>query len=140
MRKFLQLTMVIGLSAIPLYSQNKTNKEILKELINATYPIPVMPPEYSKSVFTEHITEGNIKYNIESETVKLAAQFESMVAFNPNTQGLWPGCVVQGKDLPDGILTPINFPRNSISLGITNLQGKKNTIIDTTITRPSFTR
>lgn len=142
MRCIIKTIAVISFVSLPhyIFSQLADNKKIVRELINATYPIAVPPPENSKTFFSEKVAENNKIYNVESQLVKTSSQFETMVAFDPNKQALWPGCVIQGKDLPDGILTPINFPRNAINIGVTNLLGGSHTIVDTIVERPTFAK
>nr|WP_240980386.1 thiol-activated cytolysin family protein [Ramlibacter agri] len=50
-----------------------------------------------------------------------------MVAFDPNAGVLFPGSLVQGKSLPDGVLFPITVVRREQTCTVTGLSGPANT-------------
>lgn len=57
------------------------------------------------------------------ERRRLTKALEKYVAFNPNADALFPGAIIQGKSLPDGVLTPINPIRNPLKITVTDLVG-----------------
>ena len=65
----------------------------------------------------------------ENETErKLTRQLESIVAFKPNEDVLWPGSLVQGSGVQDGLLAPIGVDRGERRPGeltVTGLAGLK---------------
>lgn len=52
------------------------------------------------------------------EQRRTGASFDRFVAFSPNVDVLWPGCLVQGRSLRSGSLAPINVPRTPVQLNI----------------------
>jgi len=55
------------------------------------------------------------------ERRKLTKQLEKYIAFNPNSDAIFPGALVQGKSLPDGVLSPIRTYRNPLTITVTDL-------------------
>ena len=55
------------------------------------------------------------------EKKKLTLTLEQMVAFNPNADALYPGALIQGKSLPDGVLSPIATKRTDLDITVTDL-------------------
>jgi len=53
------------------------------------------------------------------------AQFDTFVAFQPNSATLWPGAVVRGKDAEAGLLTPVGVDLAPVtfSVSLENLDG-----------------
>jgi|GEM_PF-839422 thiol-activated cytolysin len=53
------------------------------------------------------------------------AQYDKLVAFQPNSATLWPGVVVQGKDAKMGVLTPIGVGLAPVtfSVSLENISG-----------------
>jgi hypothetical protein len=62
--------------------------------------------------------------------------FDDMVAFDPNADALWPGSMVQGKALRDGMLAPIALPRAPLSITITTPLGLR--VTSREVERPSL--
>lgn len=55
------------------------------------------------------------------EDRKLTKTLEKYVAFDPNADTLFPGSLVQGKSLPDGVLSPIVTERTPLTITVTDL-------------------
>lgn len=138
MKKTIQ-TFCLIISSLTTFCQ-PTNRDFVNQLIQNSSPVPVNPPTRVTKDMTEFFQDGDRKYDVFKQHNKIEAQFESMVAFDPNKQGLWPGSIIQCKDLPNGILTPIGFPRTPLSIGVTNLLGSNVKVLDTVVQKPSFTK
>lgn len=138
MRNLILSTLLFMLN-LTAFSQT-TNRDFVNQLIFNSSPVPVNPPTRLTKDMTEFFQDGNRKYDVFKQHNKIEAQFESMIAFDPNKQALWPGSIIQCKDLPNGILTPLAFPRTSLEIGITNLLGSNVNTLDTIVQKPSFTR
>jgi len=57
----------------------------------------------------------------------------SIVAFDPNDSGLYPGALVKGIDLRNGILTPVSSARTPVTYTISGLSGPAGTVLSQTI-------
>jgi hypothetical protein len=66
------------------------------------------------------IGSGANRLEIFEEKRKLTKTLEKYVAFNPNVDSLYPGALIQGKSLPDGVLTPIQVPRTPLTITISD--------------------
>ena len=64
---------------------------------------------------------GNNRMELFERRMHLAKALEQFVAFDPNASALFPGSLVQGKSLPDGVLFPITALRNPLDITITGL-------------------
>ena len=51
----------------------------------------------------------------------LTKVFEQYVAFNPNADALFPGSLIQGSSLVNGVLNPINAERTPITITVSDL-------------------
>lgn len=73
-------------------------------------------------------TESDGKmYNIKRKTYELAKNLDNdFVAFNTNIGNLWPGAIVQGKDVSNGILTSIGDDISRTNVEITLSSGDQN--------------
>jgi hypothetical protein len=63
--------------------------------------------------------------------------FDSLAAFNPNDATLWPGSVVQGKTLPEGILTAIPLTRAQGTVTISGFASAADASFSQTIDLPN---
>ncbi|HZH98170.1 MAG TPA: thiol-activated cytolysin family protein [Fimbriimonadaceae bacterium] len=100
----------------------------LADLINGVDPLPV-PPEKPISEVDSYTKQeqretgsGNLgnfvcTYKMYSGTT----QFQDLVSFDPQSDVLWPGSLVQGKSLPHGLLSPIGLPRAPGKITISNI-------------------
>ena len=59
---------------------------------------------------------GADRKEVFEEDRKLTKTLEKYVAFNPNADTLFPGSLVQGKSLPDGVLSPIVTGRTPLTI------------------------
>jgi hypothetical protein len=85
---------------------------------------------------TDTETEGFRTYTLTYEKHLLTQQLERIVAFDPNADSLFPGAIVQGKDLPEGILTSISMPREPLTITLTDLSAPAGVILSTTVDDP----
>jgi hypothetical protein len=60
-----------------------------------------------------------VECDVEETTRRQTLAFDEMVAFDPNADALWPGAIVQGRSLRDGILAPIALPRAPLAITVT---------------------
>jgi hypothetical protein len=64
---------------------------------------------------------GSGRKELFEENRKLTKTLEKYVAFDPNADTLFPGSLVQGKSLPDGVLSPIVTERTPLTITVTDL-------------------
>lgn len=57
------------------------------------------------------------------EKRRITRTLEKIIAFNPNTDVLFPGSLIQGNSLTDGVLTPLVSPRKSQICTVSDLAG-----------------
>lgn len=53
---------------------------------------------------------------------------DEIASFDPNSQALWPGALVSGKSVENGVLTPVILPRDKVTVsiqGATSVVGKQ---------------
>jgi len=55
------------------------------------------------------------------ESHEMLQTFEELVAFDPNSDVMWPGALIQGRTLQSGFLSPIPLPRASAEITLTNI-------------------
>lgn len=72
-------------------------------------------------------TVDGVKYKCMSTPKSLSQTLDEIVAFNPNSGVLYPGALVKGTSLKDGVLNPISITRNGGKLTISyiNFENKE---------------
>jgi len=101
--------------------------QALREFIQSieTYPDPPAENDGSHkevgSESAEETTEAGRFICVETD-YRMDKNLDEVVVFDVNALGLWPGAIVQGQDLDNGLLTLITQPRASLRVG-TNLPG-----------------
>jgi hypothetical protein len=75
---------------------------------------------------------------ITSETRRITTTFEKYVAFDPNAPSLYPGALVQGKELGNGILTPITTARNPLTITVSDFYSKGSLSLSRTVLNPTL--
>lgn len=70
------------------------------------------------------------------EEFEMGRNMHEIVAFDPNAGALWPGCIVQGKYISDGILNAVSVARTPITVGIPGFPGLPVEQLSTEITEP----
>lgn len=105
----------------------KDESEIAK-LILATKPISVANASndadgdiIAPKSLVEHRGSGPGREAIYEERRRLTKTLESIVAFNPNADTLFPCSIVQGSGLADGVLNPIAVGRTPATVTVTDL-------------------
>jgi thiol-activated cytolysin len=84
-----------------------------------------------------NVEENGKKWNIKQSTWSLAKNLDkNIIPFNPNANTLWAGALVQGNEVPNGILNSLgdNISRTPITLTVLSAG---NLIGSTTIDNPS---
>lgn len=118
----LAVILLLSLS-LESHSQQVKNKD-LRTLIE-TAKIENLPPEKNSEIVnsTSDMIVGNDgkRYIVTKTKIERTKHFEDIVTFDPNVDALYPGAIIQGKTLQQGILTPINLPRNPIDLTLTQM-------------------
>lgn len=99
----------------------------LRNVILSTPKIDVANPSADPNgdiLVAEHSTgfsgDGQNRVEQFEEKRHLTKTLEKFVAFNPNADALYPCSLVQGKSLPDGILSPIKTERTPATITITD--------------------
>ncbi len=121
-------------------STNEPPKDSLKDYIDDVSPYPSPTPEFDVSVgklsdTTAHSPSGVMICSVEE--FEMGRNMHEIVAFEPNAVALWPGCIVQGKDVGDGILNPVSVGRTPITIGIPGFPGLPVEQLSKTIENPN---
>ncbi|MDB5279077.1 MAG: Thiol-activated cytolysin [Ferruginibacter sp.] len=103
---------------------SKSTAKKIDSLIVNEQKLSVNPSGDVIKVTTEKIDNSEEHGTKTTEQHKLTSQFEKIVAFDPNVQSFYPGALVQGKGLPDGILIPVNTSRNPLTITISDFYQK----------------
>lgn len=71
------------------------------------------------------VEEDGKKWNLKQTTRSLAENLGDGIPFNVNANTLWAGSLVQGKDLPNGVLSSLgdNIDRNKITITVNSGAG-----------------
>ena len=115
-------------------------EESLQEYINNISIFPDPPAEYDNFLGKEGDTVDESSAGVmvcSVEDFEMGRNMHEIVAFDPNADALWPGCIVQGQYIPDGILNPVNVPRTPITVGIPNLPGMSGDELSKEISNPT---
>lgn len=97
----------------------------INELVHNAGELPAMPQGLLREeigTLTESETENGNQWISNSKKIRLSNKFDEVIALNAAyNDALYPGALVQGKDIVDGKLTPIgDFAREPITLTINN--------------------
>lgn len=87
---------------------------------------------------TSHIVESDDKkITSVEETHKLTAALQQMIVFDPNSESLYPGALVQGSGLPNGMLIPVTTERTPVVVTISDFYQKGNLSMSRRVKNPS---
>jgi thiol-activated cytolysin len=92
--------------------------------------LPEHEPKLEEGQPSEAIREGD--YSCSSTDYKETRQYDKIVAFAANSESLWPGALIAGNAVYDGLFTPIALPRAPMrfSVSLENLDGAKSAVMD----------
>lgn len=96
------------------------HREKINELVNSIKTLPVTKDIDVISGEEKPTIEtiDGVKYKCVSTPKTISQSIDDIVAFNPNTGVLFPGSVVKGSSLKNGILNPVSVARNGGKLTI----------------------
>lgn len=95
----------------------------LRKLIRDIPKVEV-PGDGNPAIGEETSSSGEVNgipSHITSQKRSITRSFESLAAFDPNADVLWPGSVVQGKSIESGILAPVALGRKPGTVTVKNL-------------------
>ena len=117
-------------------SPNKPSASIDELIRNAggiNTAVSVTKNEQIGQTISSTVTENNEKWNVKEKKMYLSKNLDNnIIPFNPNANTLWAGALVQGKEVPNGILNSLgdNISRAPISItvnsGSSNFGNAKN--------------
>jgi len=94
--------------------------------INNISPYPPPSPEFDVEKGSPSDTTLSGGGGVEVCSVhkfEMGRNMHEIVAFDPNAGALWPGCIVQGQHVKDGLLVPVSVKRSPCTVGIADLPG-----------------
>ncbi len=105
----------------------ESEQERLRKVILAADapPPPAEQPPTQTGEETEIKTENGVAHDCSYKRYTGTALYETLASFDPNADTIWPGAVIQTKDLPQGLAAPIGLPRRegTITIGDASLGG-----------------
>ena len=121
---------ILALVLISISLVSCQRREKINNLIKSIQTFPVTADQDIVSgadVPTEETIDG-VKYKCFSTPKTLSQSLLDIVAFNPNTGKLYPGALIKGASLKDGILNDIPVKRNGGQLTISYINFKDSTV------------
>ncbi len=97
------------------------NELSLLEFINGISPYPSPAPAFDRPVGAPGDSTISGTGGVQVCTVEkfeMGRNMDEVVAFAPTAVGLWPGSIVQGEYVNDGLLVPVSAVRSSCTVGI----------------------
>ena len=110
----------------PVKPEEQNVEVDLLTFINNVSPYPPPASEFDAEKGAPFDTTLSGGGGVEVCTVRkyeMGRNMHEVVAFDPNAGALWPGCVVQGKYVKDGLLVPVSVKRSLCTVGIADLPG-----------------
>jgi thiol-activated cytolysin len=98
--------------------------------IRALPYLPADPPAVDEGPSSAPSTEGD--YQCTTQNLSETRQYDKIVAYAANSDGLWPGAMVAGDSVYTGLFTQEVLPRapETISVSLANLDGAKSATLD----------
>lgn len=102
----------------------------IDDYIRALPALPAEAPQVVESDPTAPVREGD--YQCVTQNLSETRQYDKIVAYAANSDALWPGALVGGASIYDGLFTQIVLPRApaTISVSLENLAGGKSAVLD----------
>jgi thiol-activated cytolysin len=87
--------------------------------------LPTQPPGVDQHATSEAVREGD--YQCTTQNLTETRQYDRIVAYAANSDSLWPGAIVAGDSIYDGLFSQVGFDRRplTISVSLENLAGGK---------------
>lgn len=122
---------LIALSVISGCSDNPSPVDpteiSVQSFVENVSPYPSPPQEFDRefaAAAESTITSSEGTEVCSVETFEMGRNPHEVIAFNPNANALWPGCIVQGVHLEDGILVPVSVGRTPLTIGVARVGSK----------------
>jgi Thiol-activated cytolysin len=119
---------LVGLLACSSYSSANNDHAQIERLINSINKINVANESTTPDgdiLIPRHgvgfTGSGQNREQLFEQKMQLTKSLEKWVAFDPNADALYPGSLIQGISLPDGVLNPISTARTPITITVTDL-------------------
>jgi len=92
--------------------------------------LPTSPPLVIEGLRSAPQDDGT--YSCSTQSFKETRQFDKIVAFVTNSESLWPGALVAGDSLYEGLFTQVVLPRRPINMSVSleNLDGAKSDLLE----------
>lgn len=93
-------------------TEESEQERLRKVILAADAPAPpAEQPPTQTGEETEIKTENGVAHDCSYKRYTGTALYETLASFDPNADTIWPGAVIQTKDLPQGLAAPIGLPR-----------------------------
>lgn len=87
--------------------------------------LPADPPQVIEGPITQPVREGD--YQCITQNLAETRQYDKIVAYQANSESLWPGAIIRGDSVYTGLFTQLVFGRAPLrfSISLENLDGAK---------------
>ncbi|HUQ07103.1 MAG TPA: thiol-activated cytolysin family protein [Kofleriaceae bacterium] len=102
---------------------------LIDEYVRSLPYLPANPPSVVEGPTSNPNNTGD--YQCVTENLQETRQYDKIVAYAANSDGLWPGAMVAGDSVYSGLFTQIVLPRkpSTISVSLENLAGARSATI-----------
>lgn len=106
------------------------DRAAIDEYIRGLGTLPVADEQVEEGTATAAVQEGD--YSCSRQNFRETRQYDKLVAYAANSESLWPGAIVAGDSIYEGLFTPIVMDRAplSFSVSLENLSGAKSATMD----------
>ncbi len=102
-----------------------TPSDAIDQYIWSLDTLPAPPPSVVESDPSDDVREGD--YMCSTQNLQETRQYDRIVAYAANSDSLWPGAIVRGDSVYEGLFTQLVFDRAplTISVSLENLAGAR---------------
>lgn len=105
-----------------LFTGCKSNKSKINDFMDSFNAFPTLiDSSLESNSKPENHMEGNTRYSCYTKSGEERKSLEEFVTFNPTNGVLYPGSLIHGKTLNDGLLTNVNVKQGGGTLTINNI-------------------
>ncbi len=121
------LPLVMGACAVS--SSDGQDADSIDAYLRSLPYLPTAPAGIDGNATSEPAREGD--YQCVTQSLTETRQFDRIVAYAANSDSLWPGAIVAGDSIYDGLFAQVGFERQplTISVSLENLAGRKSALV-----------
>lgn len=115
----------LALSACTVEVESQDPADSIDAYLRSLPYLPTTPPGVDQHATGDPVREGD--YQCVTQNLTETRQYDRIVAYAANSDSLWPGAIVAGDSIYDGLFSQVGFERRplTISVSLENLAGSK---------------